>query len=99
MMPRRGDAHRLLLRALRTGWPALEIVESSSEPWASVTFSGKRHRMTCRTTEVPADLDTQLGDAEFRLPGHIVADIGIETNVADDAGWTIVIGALTVEDV
>jgi hypothetical protein len=85
---RRADPHRALLRSLTARYPCLLILASRTEPWASMTFVGARHILTCAAGP---DL-TGIGDEEFALPGHIVADIGVELE-AD----RVVIEALTIE--
>lgn len=85
---KRADPGRALARALKSVYPGLEIVESHARPWASVTFTGTRHRLRCRGV-MPAGIE----DAEFSLPGHIVADI-----TARAEGEWITIEGLTIED-
>lgn len=82
------DPHATLLRALCRRHPELRLVDSATEPWASVTFTGARHVFTFEPTDAPGD----LADAEFVLPGHIVADVAV---AARPTG--LVIEALTIE--
>ncbi|NNM78255.1 hypothetical protein HJG53_15285 [Sphingomonas sp. ID1715] len=85
---RRADPHRGLIRALIARYPGLLVLTSSSEPWASVTFSGMRHRLLCG-----AGIDlTGAEEADLPLAGHIVADLSWR----EDAGG-LVIEALTIE--
>lgn len=49
--------------------------------WQSLTFIGERHEMELRIPAPDADLLAErltegLADAEFAIPGQIVADIG-----------------------
>lgn len=82
------DPHRALLRALGRAYPGLEVLESRSEPWASVTFLGARHLFHCK-----AGIDLAgIEEAEFALSGHVVADIS-----ACSDGDRIRIEALTIE--
>ena len=85
---RRADPHRALIRALLQRYPGLLVLSSRSEPWASVTFTGARHVLTC-TAGVALD---GLGEAEFSLPGHFVADI-----CAHERDGRLTIEALTIE--
>lgn len=85
---RRADPHRALLRALTARYPGLLVLASSTEPWASVTFTGARHRLVCGS----GPSLTRIEEEEFTLPGHIVADIGVERE-----GDRTVIEALTIE--
>lgn len=92
-MSRRADPLAALCRCLARRAPGLAVVESRSRPWASVTFTGARHRIVLT---VPDGQRTALLDGldcdDLPLPGHIVADI-----TAADDGAAIVIEALTVE--
>jgi hypothetical protein len=97
-----------LKRALRASFTALgapltfEALES--RPWASITFSGERHRLTLclpgpgAQAAVDAFLDG-LAEREFALRGHILADIE-PARIARDADGQIrlTLEALTVED-
>lgn len=86
---RRADPHRALIRALVARYPGLLVLAGQSEPWASVTYTGARHTLTCA-----ADSDlTGIEEEEFALPGHIVVDIA-----AEGSGDRVVIEALTIED-
>jgi hypothetical protein len=67
---KRADPHRALCRALIAYYPDLEITEMKSDGWASATFVGGRHVLICAERDVPG-----IEDAEFTLPGHLVADI------------------------
>ena len=82
------DPHRALARALTRLQPGWTLLSSEATPWASVTFSGTRHVLHYRGTAP----DIVLGEQEFALPGHLVADI-----TAAVAGDMIVIEALTIE--
>ena len=72
-----------LLRALlsRAGIDRNRILlsEFRSTDWRSLTFSGERHRIDLRipgpgASAVAELLTRDLGNAEFVIPGHIVAD-------------------------
>ena len=86
---RRADPHRALIRALVARYPGLLVLAGSSEPWASVTYTGARHTLTCAAGP---DL-SGIEEAEFALPGHILADIA-----ARRSGDRLTIEALTIED-
>ena len=76
-----------LLRALlaRAGEPRDRILltEFRSVEWQSLTFVGERHQIAlrdCRArmpTTIVAPADLGLEEAEFAIPGHIVADIAV----------------------
>ena len=100
----RGDAHRLLLRALRDrAAGGAEILSANSEAWASATFRGARHSMALRfggedAAVRAAKLTEELDAIEFRLPGHLVADIALTARRDTADGVALEIEALTVED-
>jgi hypothetical protein len=85
---RRADPHRALIRALLARYPGLIVLSSRSEPWASVTFTGARHMLTCAGGVCLAGIE----DAEFTLPSHICASI-----TAEPDGDRLLIEALTIE--
>jgi hypothetical protein len=97
-----------LKRALRVSFVSLGAAVTfeslASRPWASITFSGERHRLVLclpgpgAEAAVDAFLDG-LTDREFELRGHVVADIeatGIERDT--DGQVRLTLEALTVED-
>jgi len=103
-MSRGPDAATLLERALvhaarAVGCEAV-IVESSLERWASVTFTGARHTLSLALS--PVDTGQRwlatLGDADFALRGHLVADLSVDRVERHDTGCTACVGVLTVED-
>ena len=85
----RADPHRALCRAIAARYPGLTLVEGRSEDWASATFSGARHVLVLTGDDAPAG----IGEVDFALPGHFVADI----EARHEAG-RIVIEALTIEE-
>lgn len=86
--------------------PILVIEELQSRDWASATFIGFCHDFSLRLDGAPealaaafALLTSRLPDWEFRLPGHIVADIAIAPPVqieVDDANKVAISGPSTV---
>ena len=95
--PRSPDAHRLLLRALLAAFPDASLLASSATPWASATFVGARHSIALRF-DYPAAAEAAaalLGDMEFQLHRHLVADI---VGTVTDAVGRLDVAALTVED-
>ena len=96
-----------LLRALlaRAGIDRDRILltEFRSTDWQSLTFIGERHEMELRIPGPGAEcivkrLISDLQDAEFAIPGQIVADIGLERPAAThgDGSISLFIEALTV---
>jgi len=68
---RRADPHRALIRVLTARYPGLSVLDSRSEPWASVTFTGARHVLTCAAGPELQGIE----EADLPLPGHVVADV------------------------
>jgi hypothetical protein len=77
----------------------LRIVEASWVPWASVTFTGARHRLA---VELDASVVAQawlvaLPDLELPISGHLVADLQVAMVETVDGVLRAAIEALTVE--
>jgi hypothetical protein len=97
-----------LKRALRAGFAALGaaiVFESlNSRPWASITFAGERHRVTLCLPGPGAEAAAEafldgLGEREFTLRGHILADIEEAGMEGDEDGQVrLTLEALTLED-
>lgn len=103
----RQDAATGLIRSvLSLASGMAELDEHRGTQWASATFTGMRHTMRVRFsgTEAVARgswLATILPDHEFRIRGHLVADVAITEIHRRDEGeraLTLTIEALTVED-
>lgn len=85
------DRHRILLTDFR------------STDWHSLTFMGERHEMELRVPGPDArsladKLSNGLAEAEFAIPGQIVADVGLERppTQSGDGSVTLHIEALTI---
>lgn len=98
-----------LLRALlaRAGVDRNRILLSDfrSIDWNSLTFAGERHQISLRipgpgAAPVAALLVEGLADADFAIPGQIVADIALARPLAGqpDGAIMIEIEALTVAE-
>lgn len=110
-VPIRRDPHSRLMTQIASlaGENAL-IRESHSRPWASATFVGAQHFITLEFSETSGDTpDAQafidrLPEAEFSVPGHIVADATIDSRDSEwlDRGAAIRthlrLAVLTIED-
>ncbi|MET0238724.1 MAG: hypothetical protein ABW184_02400 [Sphingobium sp.] len=101
--PMRRDCHGRLVSALldRAG-PGWETRECALTAWASATFLGARHVVTLRLEGEDAEDRAQrvvgcLPEAEFAIPGHIVADVAIDTVRMTDGGATVALSILTIE--
>jgi hypothetical protein len=98
-----------LLRALagRAGVPRDRILLSDvqSVDWRSLTFTGERHLIELRVRQPHSSAVVQrmcagLEDAEFSIPGVIVADIAVAGAPSSgfDGSTKVTIEALTVSD-
>lgn len=94
-------SHRRLRHLLARTLPGdLLLGASTLRPWASANFVGARHFFPCtrRTDDSmagPADLQQRLAAIEWRLPGHLVADLLVEVSAQSDE---VTIEILTVEE-
>lgn len=106
---RRADPLPRLLRQLvaRGGHPCV-VVRTASRPWASALFQGRRHEVTMALTgpDAPERLAIMIegiGETEWALQGHFVADITADahnvTNGPDgNPVATLELSALTIEE-
>lgn len=96
-----------VLRALiaRSGAPRDRILLSDvrSVDWQSLTLTGERHEFMLRVPRsgsraIVERMCAGLEDAEFSIPGVIVADIGVlgMPSLGFDGSTTLTIEALTV---
>ncbi|MGV7122212.1 MULTISPECIES: hypothetical protein [unclassified Sphingopyxis] len=92
---RPGCPHRRLARllAIELG-SGVTIGASTLRPWASANFIGARHLFPCTGDRPTKALQDRLTTAEWRLPGHIVADVAVDPG----EGTAFTIEILTVED-
>lgn len=81
------------------------LTDCRSTDWQSLTFIGERHRLELRFTGPDAEALAEsvcsgLGEAEFSIPGQIVADIAVEGRPERlaDGSVAIAIEALTIEE-
>lgn len=79
------------------------IAGAQSRPWASALFEGRRHVVTLMVTGADAGarcdrFAQELGDLEWSLPAHFVADIVIDDRRSDGEGEHIALSALTIRD-
>lgn len=100
----RPSSHARLFRLLGVRLaPRFVVTDSRARDWASASFSGERHHFVCTADDgdalaLIAPLRSLLVEAEWRLPGHIVADVTVEPDDSDGHGRTLVIEILTVAD-
>lgn len=91
---------RALVRGAAEAGVVLNVAAATATPWASVTFTGARHRLTM-VAPGSSSLDcwlAGLAEAEFRLRGHLVADLVVATAIDSSGFAEITLEALTVED-
>ena len=81
------------------------LTEYRSTDWQSLTFIGERHRLGFRIPAPDAGaialrITDGIEDAEFAIPGHIVADVAIiaPPHQADDGSVNFELEALTIEE-
>src|SRR6476646_3168443 len=107
--PPLSDAAAGLLRALLTragvSRNRILLTEFSSVDWHSLTFAGEQHHIVFRIPgpdpgSVVTRLTGGLADAEFAIPGQIVADIAVigTPHVAADGSMSVEIEALTIAE-
>ena len=92
---------------VRAGVPRDRILltDVRSTDWQSLTFEGERHELHLRVTgphswEIAERMSAGIEDAEFNIPGQIVADFALAgTPVRNDDGSTsLKFEALTVAE-
>ena len=105
MSPAAAALLRSLLRRTGVDRDRILLTEFRSTDWQSLTFIGEQHRIRLRipgadSAEIAAKLVNGLEDAEFSIPGHVVADISLagEPERQPDGSLAMVIEALTVEE-
>lgn len=79
---RRGPGDRLRTALLELARDRAEILSHHEKSWASITFSGARHRVTMRFTSTEAietgeNFIAFLPEHEFAIPGQLVADADV----------------------
>lgn len=94
---------RLLGQIIDRAGPPAHIDRATSRPWASALFEGRRHVILLRMEgEDAAARRTRflqgLGDVQWTLVGHFVADVAVDEVRSTDSGEWIEMSALTIED-
>jgi|KBSMisStaDraftv2_1062788.scaffolds.fasta_scaffold320351_3 hypothetical protein len=105
MSPAAGSLLRALIARGCVERNRILLTDVHSSDWQSLTFSGERHQLCLRVTgsdshDVTARMCDGLEDAEFSIPGLIVADIGLAgtPRKAADGATEVLIEALTIAD-
>lgn len=101
--PARRDCHgRLLAALLGSAGGACRIEDSHMVPWASATFVGARHEVVLALSGEDAGLRAELLGAmlpekEFRIPGHVVADVVVDRREIEGQEARLMLSVLTIE--
>jgi hypothetical protein len=105
MSPAAAALLRVLIARARIARDRVLLTDSESIDWQSLTFAGERHRLSLRVTggesrEAVERMCTGLEDAEFSIPGLLVADIAVvdAPRRALDGSTELTIEALTIAD-
>jgi hypothetical protein len=105
MSPAAAGLLRSLLRRGGVDRDRILLTEYRSTDWQSLTFIGEQHKIRLRipapdAPEIVARLVNGLGDCEFSIPGHVVADIAVEGDPEKqpDGSVVLTLEALTVEE-
>jgi hypothetical protein len=98
-----------LLRALfaraQVSRDRILLTDFQSTGWQSLTFAGEHHQFHFRIAgpdsgEAVRNLVSGLEDAEFSIPGHVVADIAVtsQPEVNPDGSVGVGLEALTIAE-
>ena len=105
MSPAAAGLLRALLGRAGVNRNRILLTDFRSTDWRSLTFTGERHRIDLRIPGPAAGavaelLTNGLGEVEFSIPGHIVADIAVEGAMIEhpDGAVSLRVEALTVEE-
>ena len=102
--PPAGEELKRALRVIFVMFGAAVAVETlASRPWASITFSGERHRIALCLPGPGAAAAAEiflegLAERDFALRGHILADIALAERSDEDGQVRLILEALTVEE-
>lgn len=96
---------RSLLNRIGENRDRILLTEYRSTDWQSLTFVGERHQFAFRIVGDDANailerLCANLGEDEFAIPGHVLADIGVEGRAErlSDGSIALALEALTIEE-
>lgn len=105
MSPAAAAVLRALIGRAKTPRDRILLIDSQSVDWQSLTFNGERHQIVLRilgpdSAAAAERMCDGLEDAEFSIPGIIVADIAVavEPQYAPDGSTSLTIEALTVSE-
>lgn len=105
MSPAAAGLLRALLARAGVDRNRILLTDFRSADWRSLTFAGERHRIDLRipgpgAAAIAGLLTRDLGEADFAVPGQIVADIAVDGAMVEhaDGAVSLSIEALTVEE-
>jgi len=103
MSPAASALLRILIARGAVDRDRILLTDAQSSDWQSLTFNGERHHLALRVTGVDSGAVVErmcagLEDAEFSIPGLLVADVGKvgAPRRAPDGATELVIEALTI---
>ena len=103
MSPAAAGLLRALLARAGVDPDRILLTEFRSVDWQSLTFVGERHEFQLRVAapdshEIMTRILAGLGDEEFAIPGHFVADVAVagEPSRHADGSVTVALEALTL---
>jgi hypothetical protein len=103
MSPAASGLLRALIGRAQVGRDRILLTEAHTIDWRSLTFTGERHQIQLRvpgpgSREIVERMCRGLEDAEFSIPGQIVADITVSgmPRRAIDGSICLTIEALTI---
>lgn len=76
------------------------VIDGATTSWASVTFTGVRHRLVldCAATRTLAATLAALPELDLAMPGQVVADIVVDRVEDRGARCRVTLSALTIAD-
>lgn len=105
MSPAASALFRALLARTTVSRERILLTDVHSTDWQSLTFVGERHRFGLRVPGPDAqavvdELCRDLREAEFTIPGHVLADIepAAKEGAELDGSISLTIEALTIEE-
>ncbi|MEO6199486.1 MAG: hypothetical protein ABIO68_06095 [Sphingomicrobium sp.] len=103
--PAAAALYRALVARSRAAREQVLLCAVRSSDWHSLTLTGEQHAINLKLTGPGSEASAKflcdgLEDAEFVIPGQIVADIGLVSlpRVATDGSIEISLEALTIEE-
>lgn len=92
--PRRDPHTRLIAQLMDLAGADVSVLATSSVPWASATFIGRRHKVVLRLHGAGHEdranrLIALLPDAEFSISGHLVADACVDARTLHHQGANV----------